>query len=42
LLIVAIYRFTVYGSACLAVFTFFTRRQIWSLKRWLERLYDLN
>jgi len=24
------------------VFTFFTRRHIWSFKRCLERMYDLN
>jgi len=40
---VAIYRFTV---SCIdqrdAVFTFFTRRHIWSFKRYLERMYDLN
>ena len=39
----AIYRFTV---SCMglyvSVFTFFTRRHIWSCKRCLELMYDLN
>jgi len=31
-----------FGSAWWAVFRIFTRRHIWSFKRCLERMYDLN